>query len=108
MRQFLHASWEPLYEISTSKDEFDKNLKQFGSLDPTTSVPVAKSLESVQTYKLYIGGKQTRPDTHSSRPVYKYGEKKEIFCLVPDSSRKDVRNAVEAANSAFSRSVLKY
>lgn len=99
----MRGQWEPVYETSSTKEESDKLLKQFGSLDPVASAPLAKNVEVEQTYKLYVGGKQARPDTQASRPVYKHGDDHQIYCLVPDASRKDVRNAVEAANSAFAR-----
>lgn len=99
----MRHDWEPHFETSVSREELDKVLKQFGSLDAAASTPSPKSVEVEQTYKLYVGGKQTRPDTQASRPVYKHGQDKQIYCLVPDASRKDVRNAVEAANSAFNR-----
>lgn len=51
-----------------------------------------------RTPKLYIGGKQTRPDSGYSRAVLdKSGA---ILGHVPVASRKDIRNAVEAAQSA--------
>ncbi len=51
-----------------------------------------------RTPKLYIGGKQARPDSGYSRPVYdpaghQIGE-------VGEGNRKDIRNAVEAAHKA--------
>lgn len=51
-----------------------------------------------RTPKLYIGGKQARPDSGYSRPVFsakgvKIGE-------VGEGTRKDIRNAVEAARKA--------
>jgi aldehyde dehydrogenase (NAD+) len=51
-----------------------------------------------RTAKLYIGGKQARPDSGYSMPVYGPGDR-----LVGDvglGNRKDVRNAVEAAHKA--------
>lgn len=108
MHNFTRSDWEPVFNTSsTSREDLDKLIKQFGALDAASSSPLAKNVEIDQTYKLYVGGKQTRPDTQASRPVYKHGDAKEIYCLVPDASRKDVRNAVEAANSAFGRSVTK-
>ncbi|MEM1373250.1 MAG: aldehyde dehydrogenase family protein [Pseudomonadota bacterium] len=47
------------------------------------------------TAKLYIGGKQARPDSGYSRNVY--GPKGDLLGQAPIASRKDVRNAVEAA-----------
>lgn len=101
MRNFLRSNWETVYQTSSTNDELQKVLKKFGSLDPVASVPLAQNQDTKQTYKLYIGGKQTRPDTQASRSIYKHGNGKEVYCLVPDASRKDVRNAVEAAQTAF-------
>ncbi len=60
----------------------------------------SKRLEVLKTYKIYIGGQF--PRTESGRyytPVNKAGEKLANVCL---SSRKDFRDAVVAARSAFS------
>jgi len=51
-----------------------------------------------RTAKLYIGGKQTRPDNGYSLPVFDAAGVQ--IAEVPDGSRKDIRNAVEAANKA--------
>ncbi len=51
-----------------------------------------------RTPKLYIGGKQARPDSGYSRAVY--GPKGALLGHVGLASRKDLRNAVEAANTA--------
>jgi len=51
-----------------------------------------------RTPKLYIGGKQVRPDSGYSLPVYDINGVQ--IAEVPDGSRKDIRNAVEAANKA--------
>ncbi len=50
-----------------------------------------------RTAKLYIGGKQTRPDGGYSREVW---AGKRLLGLVPEGNRKDIRNAVEAARVA--------
>lgn len=50
--------------------------------------------------KLYIGGKQTRPDGGYSRMVY--GPKGAALGEVPIANRKDLRNAAEAALKASS------
>ena len=47
------------------------------------------------TYKLYYGGAQKRPDGQYSRPVITTEGK--VVGQVSEASRKDVRNAVEAA-----------
>ncbi|MEP2532261.1 aldehyde dehydrogenase family protein [Shimia sp.] len=51
-----------------------------------------------RTPKLYIGGKQTRPDGGYSRAVY--GKTGALLGQAPIANRKDVRNAVEAAQAA--------
>lgn len=53
-----------------------------------------------RTAKLYIGGKQTRPDGGYSRAVY--GPKGALLGHAPEANRKDIRNAVEAAANASS------
>ena len=51
-----------------------------------------------RTAKLYIGGKQARPDGGYSRPVY--GPKGALLGHASIANRKDIRNAVEAMNAA--------
>jgi aldehyde dehydrogenase (NAD+) len=51
-----------------------------------------------RTAKLYIGGKQARPDGGYAREVY--GPKGKLIGQAPLANRKDVRNAVEAARGA--------
>ena len=53
-----------------------------------------------RTAKLYIGGKQARPDSGYSAPIY--GKSGALIGHASQASRKDVRNAVEAANAAKS------
>lgn len=53
-----------------------------------------------RTAKLYIGGKQSRPDGGYTRMVY--GPKGDALGEVSLANRKDLRNAVEAAQSAKS------
>ncbi len=52
------------------------------------------------TVKQYIGGKQARPDSGYSFPVY--GGDGELLGEAPLGNRKDIRNAVEAAHKAAS------
>ncbi len=51
-----------------------------------------------RTAKLYIGGKQARPDGGYSKPIY--GPKGALVGHAGLANRKDVRNAVEAMNAA--------
>jgi aldehyde dehydrogenase (NAD+) len=52
-----------------------------------------------RTAKLFIGGKQARPDSGYSLPVY--GADGEVVGEVGEGNRKDIRNAVAAARSAL-------
>ncbi len=52
-----------------------------------------------RTAKMYIGGKQARPDSGYSRSVY--GPSGAIVGEVGEGNRKDIRNAVEAARGAL-------
>ena len=54
-------------------------------------------VEIDRTPKLYIGGKQVRPDGGYSREVW---AGRTLLGVVPEGNRKDIRNAVEAARAA--------
>lgn len=59
----------------------------------------AEGLPAVdRTAKMYIGGKQARPDSGYSRPVL--APDGMTLAEVGDGNRKDIRNAVEAARKA--------
>ena len=51
-----------------------------------------------RTAKLFIAGKQTRPDSGYSRAIYNPAGR--LIGEVGDGNRKDIRNAVEAAHKA--------
>ena len=51
-----------------------------------------------RTVKQYIGGKQARPDSGYSFPIY--GAEGQLLGEAPLGNRKDIRNAVEAARAA--------
>ncbi|MDA0320488.1 MAG: aldehyde dehydrogenase family protein [Proteobacteria bacterium] len=53
-----------------------------------------------RTAKLYIGGKQSRPDSGYSNPVFDASSN--FMGHVPQANRKDIRNALEAADTAAS------
>jgi aldehyde dehydrogenase (NAD+) len=76
---------------------------------PLRALPAAKSsLPSLvdRTAKLFIGGKQARPDGNYSRAVL--SPKGEVLGDVGEGNRKDIRNAVAAARGAeaWSRATL--
>ncbi len=51
-----------------------------------------------RTAKMYVGGRQARPDSGYSRPVLSPSGK--LLAEVGEGNRKDIRNAVEAAHKA--------
>ena len=53
-----------------------------------------------RTYKLFIGGRQVRPDQGYARRVL--GSDGRVLGEVAEGNRKDIRNAVEAAHAAAS------
>ena len=72
---------------------------------PAYTAPILKSTTSDfampaidQTAKLYVGGKQARPDGNYSRPVL--SPKGKVLGEVGEGNRKDIRNAVAAAQTA--------
>jgi aldehyde dehydrogenase (NAD+) len=71
-------------ETSNSDDEMEERASAALSID--------------RTVKQYIGGKQARPDSGYSFPVY--GKDGRLLGEAPLGNRKDIRNAVEAARAA--------
>ena len=65
---------------------------------PKAGVVAADSLALDRTAKMYIGGKQARPDSAYSRAIF--GADGSFLADVGEGSRKDIRNAVEAAHKA--------
>ncbi|HWJ73630.1 MAG TPA: aldehyde dehydrogenase family protein [Kaistia sp.] len=65
-------------------------------LPPVSDFPAGGGLD--RTAKLYVGGKQTRPDGGYSRPVVSPAGA--FLGEVGEGNRKDIRNAVEAARKA--------
>ena len=73
---------------------------------PSLNAKAQKKAEQVEvaspsidrTVKLYIGGKQARPDSGYSVEIR--GKKRELLGESPLGNRKDIRNAVEAARKA--------
>ncbi len=88
LREYLAASFQPVSETSNLANE----SKSPGPLTPYPLSPGGARGELDRTHKLYIGGKQVRPDGNYSFEV----EGQEIA----RGNRKDIRNAVEAAQNA--------
>ncbi|UYN99329.1 MAG: aldehyde dehydrogenase family protein [Devosia sp.] len=88
MASYLKPSWEKALKAapaSAAPAKAANNPLDAGGLD--------------QTAKMYIGGKQARPDSGYNRPVL--NGKGDLVGEVGEGNRKDIRNAVEAARGAL-------
>jgi len=91
------GGWEGLLAYLKPASPGSKPLKPVAAF-PEPATPVVTGLD--RTAKLFIGGKQTRPDSSYSRAVY--GPTGHLLGHVGIGNRKDIRNAVEAAQAARS------
>ncbi|HNP71349.1 MAG TPA: aldehyde dehydrogenase family protein [Kouleothrix sp.] len=93
---------EGLYEYLRPRDESQATKDESQATKAESFVAAEGSSSPVppidRTPKLYIGGKQARPDSGYSRQVY--GAQGRLLGEVGDGNRKDIRNAVEAARAA--------
>ncbi len=90
---------EGMMEVLKPKFLSKLRLSKDAEKTPERKSASASSLAHVdRTAKLFISGKQTRPDSGYSLPVF--SAKGEKIGDVGDGNRKDVRNAVEAARKA--------
>jgi aldehyde dehydrogenase (NAD+) len=87
------GGWEGL-SAYTKPIRKTKPLKKIEAFTGSEVAPMGVD----RTAKLYIGGKQARPDSGYSRDVW--SKQGKHLGEVPIASRKDVRNAVEAARGA--------
>jgi aldehyde dehydrogenase (NAD+) len=92
-REGMHEYLVPAWEAALKSEAGAKQT-------PLSTLPPEAAEASVidRTAKLYIGGKQARPDSGYSYSVY--GAKSKAIGLAGLGSRKDIRNAVEAAAKA--------
>jgi aldehyde dehydrogenase (NAD+) len=90
LREYLEPTWfKNAPKLSTPKRE---EFKEPGEAPPSLAID--------RTVKLYIGGKQARPDSGYSMEVRSADG--ELLGEAPLGNRKDIRNAVEAARKAES------
>ena len=87
------GGWEGLAGYTKPKTKLAKHRKITPFTGKDTPVDPLD-----RTAKLYIGGKQARPDGGYSHPVF--GPKGDLLGHTSLANRKDLRNAVEAMNSA--------
>ncbi len=85
----------------TGLDAYTRRAAKVTAPSPAEPFPAGKMLRDKgldRTSKLYIGGKQARPDGGYSRAVW--SPKGRLLGHASLANRKDVRNAVEAARGA--------
>ena len=89
------GGWDGLYAYTKAKVPAKK-------IKPAVAKTVSNNdvLDIDRTAKLYIGGKQARPDGGYSKPIH--DARGRLVGHMPIASRKDIRNAVEAAQAAAS------
>ena len=90
----LYEYVKPFWESRLSKDP----VQQLPRFVPAEEIPGHEAPEIDRTPKLYIGGRQVRPDGGYSNAAYDHTGR--VIAEVPAGNRKDIRNAVEAARAA--------
>jgi aldehyde dehydrogenase (NAD+) len=96
-REGLYEYLNPLLADAASFDTGAVALPASDGTDNSGPVGARRPLID-RTPKLFIGGKQVRPDSGYSRPVR--NQAGEVIGEVGEGNRKDLRNAVEAAHGA--------
>jgi len=90
---------EGMYEYLKPVAEFSGSISRPAAKPATATAGSPRDLPAIdRTAKLYIGGKQARPDGGYSLAVY--GPAGDLLGQVGAGNRKDIRNAVEAARKA--------
>ncbi len=88
------GGWEGLSAYTRPKTA----SKPLHPIMPVSAPKGAQVTELDRTAKMYIGGKQARPDSGYSTAIW--SPKGKLLGHVGQGSRKDIRNAVEAAHAA--------
>ena len=103
--EYLRPKWQPRPRPTLNIPDNDDALAKWGEHVPEgPGVPRVEpgnngSMPKIdRTPKMYIGGKQVRPDGNYTRAVLDPSGK--LIDQVADGNRKDIRNAVEAAHAA--------
>src|SRR6185436_17119466 len=96
--------WEYLKRIPsagpTKKRDTAKRKRISGAMSESAELRAQSGTPQIdRTPKLFIGGKQARPDSGYSRRIL--GTDGGLVGEVPDGNRKDMRNAVEAAHAGW-------
>jgi len=91
--------WEYLKQVSGLRSRVSGERETQPQRPETRDQRPASDLPDLdRTPKLFIAGKQSRPDQGYTRRIY--SPSGEIVGEAPEGNRKDIRNAVEAAHAA--------
>ena len=110
--EYMRPVWQKRVHPDFNLAEVAQKPDRWGKAAPALPAPPSESARDGRvlladgssapridrTPKMYIGGKQKRPDANYSRPVY--AAKGGLVGEVGDGNRKDIRDAVEAAHDA--------
>ena len=97
--EYLEPAWfknAPMLPVEKTISSFDSQSDE--DLNPSGVDSSASTPSIDRTVKLYIGGKQMRPDSGYSVEVHARDGR--LLGEAPLGNRKDIRNAVEAARKA--------
>ncbi|HXZ04012.1 MAG TPA: aldehyde dehydrogenase family protein [Ktedonobacteraceae bacterium] len=89
----IAGDWSSSNGSGSIQDEDAESAFQELAFGSITALPAID-----RTPKMFIGGKQVRPDSGYSRDIY--DPQGQVIGLVGEGNRKDIRNAVEAAHAA--------
>jgi aldehyde dehydrogenase (NAD+) len=104
--EYLRPAWQARPRPDLDVNAARESASAWGAYTPSyPTQPAGKASEKDplrvdRTPKMYVGGKQVRPDGNYTRAVI--NPKGDIIGQVGDGNRKDIRNAVEAAHAAHS------
>lgn len=100
--EYLRPAWMARPRPPLELSEADKDVSKWGkAVPPHPVLPIGDGRAEAlvdRTPKMYIGGKQVRPDGNYTRAVL--NPKGKLVGQVGDGNRKDIRDAVEAAHAA--------
>ncbi len=96
MFEYLKPAWQKKAKVLPATAKIAAPLPQGDEIAAPTTLD--------RTMKLYVGGKQVRPDWGYSYPIHDAGGK--LVSEAGYGNRKDIRNAVEAAHAAAGWSTM--
>ena len=99
-KEGLYEYVKPFWESRLSKDP----VQRMPRFVPVEEIDRHDAPVIDRTSKLYIGGRQVRPDGGYSQAAYDATGK--VIAEIPTGNRKDIRNAVEAARAATGWGVM--